>query len=318
MAKNSEKAIGVDISLYQPVVDYGKLARDFDFAIIRCGGGESEIDKMFAQHVQGCYDAGIPALAYYWFDPIPYFRWGLNNLPTADKDPLLLHLKRLLKYKAILGLCIDHEQWWADWGKYYDYTSGKISRDQVPMISPAWMQQTVNLFLNHIQDDPELKGLPLINYSAKWFVDMYPGIDLARQLTNGYHLWTASYPSESYPATVKQLSGKAELLNYLPKDTTSPVLFGAATTWKFWQFSGDRLTLPYITDTLGRPSGMDLDLYNGTRAELFRWLGYETPENEPEPEAQPEPGGGTVDNAVLLDIQSKVTAIYNLLKPMMK
>ena len=288
MNRYEKMALGVDISHYQPVVDYSKLAKDFDFAIVRCGGGDGESDSKFAEHVQGCYDADIPAMAYYWFDPIPYFRWGLNNLPEPKDDPCLTHLKHLLQYKAIHVIFIDIEQWWADWGKYYDFLAKKIAGSDVPLVSPAWMQKTIDLFLNHIQDDPVLKNYPLIVYTAKHFTDRYQSVDVANQLSK-YCIWVANYPAESYPPCTTHLKDRVELVNYLPKDTTNPVLFGTAQ-WSFWQFSGDRLTLPYITDTLKRPSGMDFNLYNGTKEKLYDWLGITVaPPVEPEPEPEPDP-----------------------------
>jgi len=59
---------GVDLSFYQGNVDFAKLKKDVDFAIIRVGYGRESYqkDSKFETYYKGCKDNGIPVGVYHY------------------------------------------------------------------------------------------------------------------------------------------------------------------------------------------------------------------------------------------------------------
>jgi hypothetical protein len=116
---SEKKARIIDISVYQYEVDWAYLARlrEKDLihgVIIRQGQGDWE-DEKFAAHVQGAYDAGIPALAYHVHEPRIYTATGVLDedrwWKIAD-DPQMVRIRKSLQFKRIYGLATDVEVTW--------------------------------------------------------------------------------------------------------------------------------------------------------------------------------------------------------------
>lgn len=57
---------GIDVSYAQGVIDWVKVKNQIDFAIIRAGYGQGNIDKQAARNISECNRIGIPCGAY-WF-----------------------------------------------------------------------------------------------------------------------------------------------------------------------------------------------------------------------------------------------------------
>lgn len=57
---------GIDVSVWQGNIDWKKVKGNVDFAIIRAGYGQNNIDKKAEKNVQGCEANGIP-YGFYWF-----------------------------------------------------------------------------------------------------------------------------------------------------------------------------------------------------------------------------------------------------------
>jgi len=60
---------GIDISEYQKIVNWNKVAKQIDFLILRAGYGNtiSQKDKMFESHIKGAVQAGIKNIGIYYF-----------------------------------------------------------------------------------------------------------------------------------------------------------------------------------------------------------------------------------------------------------
>lgn len=58
--------IGIDVSEHQGNINWLKVKGNIDFAIIRAGYGQNNIDGQAVKNVQGCEANGIP-YGFYWF-----------------------------------------------------------------------------------------------------------------------------------------------------------------------------------------------------------------------------------------------------------
>ena len=60
---------GIDISHYQQVTDWLKVARDVSFIFLKATEGEHYVDPKFAANWVGAQSVGLPVGAYHFFDP---------------------------------------------------------------------------------------------------------------------------------------------------------------------------------------------------------------------------------------------------------
>lgn len=85
---------GIDVSVYQGVIDWEKVKPQIDFAIIRCGLGDdikSQDDKQFERNYVECVRLGIPFAVY-------FFSYAVNKEKVTKE---IAHIKRLLNGKKI-------------------------------------------------------------------------------------------------------------------------------------------------------------------------------------------------------------------------
>ncbi|MEG2712550.1 MAG: GH25 family lysozyme [Clostridia bacterium] len=57
---------GIDVSEHQGVIDWTKVKGNVDFAMLRAGYGQNNIDKQFVRNIKECNRLGIP-VGIYWF-----------------------------------------------------------------------------------------------------------------------------------------------------------------------------------------------------------------------------------------------------------
>ena len=109
--------------------------------------------------------------------------------------------------------------------------------------------------------------------AAKWSIDIYTGAWFLPYLSawpTNRDYWYARYPYGFYPAgreywTWEQLKLKLNAAPWEP-GTTVP------GKCRLWQISGDRLILPGTADR-----AMDINVFNGTLAELEAYAGMKFP-----------------------------------------
>ena len=60
---------GIDVSRYQGTIDWEKVAKGKDFAIVRAGYGryENQADPCLKANIEGAYRAGLKNLGVYWY-----------------------------------------------------------------------------------------------------------------------------------------------------------------------------------------------------------------------------------------------------------
>lgn len=86
----------LDVSKYQPVIDYQEVAKQIDGVVLRCGitgwgdANECQADPYFEQHYKGFKDAGVPVGAYYYS--------AADNSSKVDEEVAIC--KKLMDGKA--------------------------------------------------------------------------------------------------------------------------------------------------------------------------------------------------------------------------
>ena len=65
--KQTNLICGIDISKYQPHIDWDKVAQQIDFVFIRASSGSRYCDPMFEKHYNNAVDHEIPIGAYHYF-----------------------------------------------------------------------------------------------------------------------------------------------------------------------------------------------------------------------------------------------------------
>ena len=57
---------GIDVSEHQGVIDWTMVKGNVDFAMLRAGYGQNNIDKQFVRNIKECNRLNIPC-GIYWF-----------------------------------------------------------------------------------------------------------------------------------------------------------------------------------------------------------------------------------------------------------
>jgi len=233
-------ALGVDVSRWQAMVDWKRLrAAGVSFAIIKASQGTTLVDNLLRVHFNGAKAAGLVTGVYHWIDP---------TLPARQQVDHFL--------KACAGLnfdftALDVEQYWQSW---QEWARGSI----VTRVPPARISQNAREAAEVLRTATKS---PVVIYTRASFVrDYAPPM---QTWLPAWPLWLAHYP---YPKGQISLSWESLLENHLPQ-IAAPTLPPNCESWRFWQFSGDRLVLPGVSGAL------DVNFFNGSEADLRAWTG---------------------------------------------
>jgi hypothetical protein len=279
------KAWGIDVSRYQTVLNIPVGA--IDFAMVKMGGSEYSdgvrLDPLFAQHIQSVYDAKAIPLSYWYVDssfyPERQYSWG--DLPkfTTEGHPILS--------KIIEGLRAGSHGWKYVKAIFFD-VEGEGGGDN-------WTTHYIDDLQSRIVSLQRANYLPQFElgiYSRKMFLDTMPV--LSNWIFNHPEIiiWAANYV-RSFPGTLRPLADHRTLS--LP--THNPMWFGDHPTKpkefkRFWQYMGSfdgaqNATCPEILGGSGKPSALDLNVSEYTRAELHAALGIQDRLVETKPEDPP-------------------------------
>ena len=290
-SKWTANALGIDMSHYQPQVDYNLVGQYIDFAIIKCGeGGLSYVneaqnvpwDHLFDQHVNGLYhQSDVVTMAYYYhlprennagYDPGMKYALATNRKMLDKKVP-----QSGLARPSIYGWFCDLESW-----KDYDGTT---------VITPSNIfRSTVDLIELMKKTYPKLPMIGL--YSSFGYLSSYCPQLIPWLVSNDVPFWPAQWP---YILGTVNLAAWADVVKYFPSATADPLRkfqqvyrVPSDYAWSFWQWSGDKLTAPGVLGGTGKRSYVDFDFYNGTPADLKKAVGY-VPRNVPQPPPPPAP-----------------------------
>jgi GH25 family lysozyme M1 (1,4-beta-N-acetylmuramidase) len=264
-------AFGIDISRYQKITpaNWANLKPVIDFVMAKCSEGYDWIDPTFADNVQQAYTVDIPLVAYHYFRTSYYVEYGhdVAKWPTPANDKQLQNLIHALSNKTYYAVMLDVE----------DTTE-----------AAPWTAWAAGVFAGRVRDWLDSIGkhtTPMIIYTGEWY---WLQAKAEFSWMTKYQMSVAKYPyaKDSIVTTWEDLRK-----SYFPPETSSiPTLANAR--WDFWQFSGDKFILPYVTNANGGATCLDLNFFNGTKAQLYEYLHF-APKGTPEPIPTPTPAPTT-------------------------
>ncbi|MEN6481689.1 MAG: glycoside hydrolase family 25 protein [Anaerolineaceae bacterium] len=243
---------GVDVSTWQKKVDWQVLkAGGVDFALVKASQGSQQKDARCEQHLRGAQAAGLLSGVYHWCDPTCRVESQINNFMSAGAG-------------LSFDFCaLDVEQYWCSW---QEWSQHQITHKLTPRQISTSARDTATAIR-------ERTGKPTLIYTRASFVSDYARPML--EWLSDWDLWLAFYPFDRGRVQLEW----AELTPILQHLPASPLLPEGCREWKFWQISGDKFVLP------GCNSALDLNLFQGSLADLRAWCGLDTT-----PPANPEPG----------------------------
>ena len=231
------------------VVDIARYTLSVDPAPLHDAGVQMvilKVDKQFPKNGKAFADSGMPIAVYHWIDP------------TKKAEKQVEQTLRTIKNSGlpVLAIFADFEQWWADWGEWYDAIWKRISWNAVRRVNPGKLS-------SHAKD--VFKGFEesewgVLGYSRASFVHEYA--PSATNWTHGYRWWLAHYIS----VQAQTLSWEAMKANILPCVGFSPArpLGVSKDQVVGHQFTGDKLALPglYGDTTRTKYARADVNLFD--------------------------------------------------------
>jgi lysozyme len=264
----------VDVSLYQPNMDYVELAENNVRGVIaKASQGSYRRDPFFTRHVEKAKKAGMAVGAYHWLDP------------NSDDITQAKYFLQTVEDQPVSFLAVDMEQYWKYWYEWYK----KEIRNVIPAERISENGYRVASFLK------KNSGLPVVVYTRASFVS-YRTPPASEWLPN-FNLWLAYYPYSRVKVTT---TWDDLMINYLPR-LKGPLLPKNCEQWLFWQFSGDKFRL---NGTNG--SAIDLNFFNGDADEFNNFI---TTGNPPKPVIKPTlPGKARIIYRINLRSEPRVAA----------
>lgn len=244
----NDYCLGVDVSSWQPKVDWGLLyEKGVRFAIIKLSQGNYSYDRYTRDHVKGARDAGMVVGLYHWHDPLCNVQSQVdfirNCLIGIDYD----------------FFAVDVEQYWGDWE---EWRKGYITKK----LGAATISVSSHQLASEIK---KATGKKTMIYTRASFVKEHaPAMQV---WLKDWDLWLAHYPYRSGRVSVSWEGLKASHLPSIP----GPSIPTNCREWKIWQFSGDKFVLPGVSTPL------DLNYFHGNEKEMRTWLGLNVETSQP-------------------------------------
>lgn len=179
----------LDVSTYQPTIDYAVVAKNIDGVILRIGftgwGRQSmEIDSRFEKHYAGFKAAGVPVGAYYYS--------AADTTKSAQKEAeFCLSLLEGKQFELPI---------------YYDVES----RERQEKLSKDALTELAEVFCNKLETAGYYVGY--YSYTA-WLLNKFDTARLSK-----YTLWKADYRASP------DLTIKCDMLQYTGSGTISGII----------------------------------------------------------------------------------------------
>lgn len=159
---------GIDVSTFQRVIDWDAVKADgVEFAMIRAGYGQNNIDAQFVRNISECNRVGMPCGAY-WFS---YAR----SVEDAKREAEYC-LKAVKPYRLEYPIAYD-----------FEYDSVKQAASAGVTVTKALATSFVHAFCGVI----EAAGYYAMNYTNSDFLSRY-----FDETTRKYDLWKAAWNSD--------------------------------------------------------------------------------------------------------------------------
>lgn len=160
---------GVDVSEHNGAIDWAKVkATGIDFAMLRAGYGQNNIDKRFKYNISECNRLGIPC-GVYWFS------YAFN--PTMALKEAEYCLAAVKPYKLEYPIAFD-----------FEYDSVRYAKDKGVTINKTLASSLVNIFCGKI----EAGGYYALNYANKDYLTNFFS-------ANRFGLWLATWNNNENP-----------------------------------------------------------------------------------------------------------------------
>lgn len=235
--------LGVDVSRWQRKVDWNTLrAAGVSFAIIKASQGTVLRDPLLRAHFSEAQGAGLVTGVYHWLDPMH---------PAGRQIDHFMEVCGGLNFDFA---ALDVEQYWQYWQEWVEH---RIVRCIPPERISACAREAAETLRAAVKK-------PVVIYTRASFVHMYA--EPMQDWLGGWPLWLAHYP---YPRGRVNLTWETFERDHRPK-IEGPNLPPGASSWHFWQFSGDRFVLP------GANTPLDLNFFNGSEDQLRAWCNAES------------------------------------------
>jgi GH25 family lysozyme M1 (1,4-beta-N-acetylmuramidase) len=254
------RAWGIDVSYHNPALNWQALKEaGMTFAIIKASMRNS-VDQRCQLHAAAARSAGIPLVGlYHWSDPTGTIHQQGANFTKAR------NLAPRTDFAAT-----DNEQWWQDWDQYHAAVQNKLPWNQVQRLPPVKIADFNQQMTQRIK---AITAKFTLNYTSRWFIRGFA--PAMAGWVNEFPLWVADWITWGMP--LFKLETWQQFYRVIDNLTT-PRLPDGAKTWAVWQFADARIRLP------GMP-GLDINVFNGSRAEMIQHVTQGTTPPPPPPPA---------------------------------
>lgn len=163
---------GIDVSKWQGVIDWAKAKADgVEFAILRAGYGQNNIDEYFKRNADECTRLGIP-FGVYWFS-------YAYNVDRAEREAQYC-LDAVAPYKLSYPVAFD-----------FEYDSVDYAKKKGVTITKTLASALARAFLGKIEE----AGYYAVLYANADYLSRYFDAELPKR----YDTWLASWPSNPNP-----------------------------------------------------------------------------------------------------------------------
>ena len=162
--------IGIDVSQWQGDIDWASAKGDIDFAIIRAGYGQNNIDPKWKRNADECTRLGIP-FGVYWFS-------YAYNVDRAKREAQYC-IEAVKAYKLDYPIAFD-----------FEYDSVNYAQKQGVTITKQLASDIARTFCEEIR----AAGYTPILYANPDYLSRYFDDDVASR----YDIWLAQWPKRPH------------------------------------------------------------------------------------------------------------------------
>lgn len=211
---------------YTPEIDCNVLVNNGVRSNITKSSSDTRVDWLFDLHMKRMLESIIIPQIYHWLDPIGDWR---------VEATFLINLIR--KYPEIRYIWLDLEQWWDNWGTWYQALTRKIQWAAVGRFSGSRISENAWNILNEVTLRVDV-GVGI--YSSYGFITSYA--PQCSKWLGQVEFWAAHYGRQ--PARQTEISWDEMRKNWLPnyKILLPPGVDADKVVGH--QFTGDKFKLP--------------------------------------------------------------------------
>ena len=209
---------GIDISHVNGVIDWEKVKPQIEFAMIRAGYGNNNIDEAFEVNASACEALGIP-IGLYWF--------SYAYTPEMAKKEAIDCINQAKKYNIEYPIAFD-----------FEYDSVRYAQEYGVAITKELAVELMKAFCNEIKR----VGYRVAVYTNRDFLENYYTLEeIGKQ---DYEIWYAHYSEEmerkqvslwqySSGGHIEGINGRVDL-DYSLEDIVPPTYGWQKQDGKWW------------------------------------------------------------------------------------